>query len=186
MIGLGSNIGAKLDYLNQALAKINSLDQVAVKQVSKVYQTEPVGYKDQDDFYNMVAALEIEEGKAPLKLLEDLLAIEADLDRKRTIKNGPRTIDLDVLLVEGQEIDHPKLQVPHPRLQDRAFVLVPLAELAPNYLVPGLNKTVSDLLDELDQADLTGVKALGQLTDLLEDREAWPLKSQAWEDRNND
>ena len=124
MIGLGSNIGAKSDYLNQALVKINGLDQVAVKQVSQVYQTEPVGYKDQDDFYNMVAALEIEEGKAPLKLLEDLLAIEADLDRKRTIKNGPRTIDLDVLLVEDQEIDDPKLQVPHPRLQDRAFVLV--------------------------------------------------------------
>ncbi|WP_273341008.1 2-amino-4-hydroxy-6-hydroxymethyldihydropteridine diphosphokinase [Alloiococcus otitis] len=171
MIGLGSNIGAKSDYLNQALVKINGLDQVAVKQVSQVYQTEPVGYKDQDDFYNMVAALEIEEGKAPLKLLEDLLAIEADLDRKRTIKNGPRTIDLDVLLVEDQEIDDPKLQVPHPRLQDRAFVLVPLAELAPNYLVPGLNKTVSDLLDELDQADLTGVKALGQLTDLANDSE---------------
>lgn len=171
MIGLGSNMGAKLAYLNQALAKINSLDQVAVMQVSQVYQTEPVGYKDQDDFYNMVAGLEIEEGKAPLDLLEDLLAIEADLDRKRTIKNGPRTIDLDVLLVEDQEIDDPKLQVPHPRLQDRAFVLVPLAELAPNYLVPGLDKTVGDLLDELDQADLTGVKALGQLTDLADDSE---------------
>ena len=171
MIGLGSNMGAKLVYLNQALAKINGLDQVAVKQVSQVYQTEPVGYKDQDDFYNMVAGLEIEEGKAPLDLLEDLLAIEADLDRKRTIKNGPRTIDLDVLLVEDQEIDDPKLQVPHPRLQDRAFVLVPLAELTPNYLVPGLNKTVADLLDDLDQADLTGVKALGQLTDLADDRD---------------
>ena len=171
MIGLGSNIGAKSDYLNQALVKINGLDQVAVKQVSQVYQTEPVGYKDQDDFYNMVAALEIEEGKAPLTLLEDLLAIEADLDRKRTIKNGPRTIDLDVLLVEDQEIDDPKLQVPHSRLQDRAFVLVPLAELAPNSLVPGLDQTVSDLLDELDQADLTGVKALGQLTDLANDSE---------------
>lgn len=169
MVALGSNIEPMLDYLNQALRQISSLDYVEGLDVSDVYQTAPVGYADQSDFYNMVAGLTINDNSvSPHDLLEDLQSIELNLKRERLIKNGPRTIDLDIILVDDQEINTKDLIVPHPRMQDRSFVLVPLADVESSLEVPGLNKNVAELKAELSQEDLDEVEHLGSLQDLLD------------------
>jgi len=135
VIGLGSNIGDKENNIRLALEAFALVPKTSVLRVSSMYGTSPVGYKDQDSFVNAVA--EIESSLSPVALLGVCLGIEALMGRRRTIKNGPRIIDIDLLITEGFECNTEELCVPHPRMPERAFVLVPLAELYPEGVAIG-------------------------------------------------
>jgi 2-amino-4-hydroxy-6-hydroxymethyldihydropteridine diphosphokinase len=141
-VGLGANLGEREETIRAAVAELP--DVVAV---SPLRETDPVGVTDQPRFLNGVAALETE--LAPRELLDVLLAVERRLGRERRERWGPRTIDLDLLLYGDEVIDEDGLKIPHPRLHERRFVLEPLADLAPQLVVPGLGG-VEDLLAELD------------------------------------
>ena len=141
-VGLGANLGDREATIRAAVAQLPG-----VVAVSPLRETDPVGVTDQPQFLNGVAALETE--LAPRELLDVLLAIERRLGRERRERWGPRTIDLDLLLYGDEVIDEDGLKIPHPRLHERRFVLEPLADLAPQLVVPGLGG-VEDLLAELD------------------------------------
>jgi 2-amino-4-hydroxy-6-hydroxymethyldihydropteridine diphosphokinase len=126
-IALGSNLGDRAAYLTEALRRLHALDGIAVDRVSAVYETDPVGYTDQPKFLNMAAALTT--ARQPLDLLREMLDVERKLGRVRDIRFGPRTIDLDLLLMDGVELATEELTLPHPRMMERAFVLVPLLEV---------------------------------------------------------
>lgn len=138
-IGLGSNLGDRSIYLQQALAEIETHSLVKLTKVSSVYESEPVGYLDQGWFLNQVA--EVATGLEPEDLLNVLQEIENRLGRKRLIRWGPRVIDLDLLLYEKRIINSPRLIVPHPRIYERGFVLWPLCEIAPDFVHPDGKKT---------------------------------------------
>lgn len=130
-----------------AARRLETLGRVVAR--SSLYLTEPVGYVDQPRFVNAAAALETD--LAPRALLDGLLAIEREFGRDRTqsILNGPRTLDLDILLFGDSCIRESGLEIPHPRLAERAFVLFPLSEIASQAVIPGQNKTVAQLLHQL-------------------------------------
>lgn len=132
-IGLGANQGEPVENLKAALKSLNDNPDITVINVSSVYLTEPVGYADQPWFHNCVA--ELETGLGPFALLEVLQGIENQLGRVRTIRWGPRTVDLDILLYNGLQLNDEKLVIPHPRMKERAFVMVPLTEIAPGLLL---------------------------------------------------
>lgn len=145
-VGLGSNLGDRAGYL--LLAVRGMLDAgLDVIRLSSIYETAPVGYEDQPPFLNMVAELHGPTLPAPDQLLARLLRIEYSLGRTRDIPQGPRTIDLDLLIVRDELKKTDFLTLPHPRLHLRRFVLVPLAELVPNLVHPVLKKPISELLD---------------------------------------
>jgi len=137
-VGLGSNMGDKEHNIKQALEILGGVPGVAIYALAPFYRTAPVGYTEQDWFLNTVA--EITTELEPLELLVELLDIEDRLGRKRTIRWGPRTVDLDLLLYGQREISEPGLEVPHPRMLERAFVMVPLADLAPDLVLSGGQK----------------------------------------------
>jgi 2-amino-4-hydroxy-6-hydroxymethyldihydropteridine diphosphokinase len=140
-VGLGANLGDREGTIRAAVAALPG-----VLAVSSLRETEPVGVTDQPRFLNGVAALETE--LSARDLLETLLAVERRLGRERRERWGPRTIDLDLLLFGQEAIDEPGLTVPHPRLHERRFALEPLAEIAPDALIPGRGR-VANLLAEL-------------------------------------
>lgn len=144
---MGSNVGDRLGHFRTALAEIGELRATEIVRVSSVYDTAPWGVTDQGRFLN--AVLELRTGLPPSELLEELAGVESRCGRVRHERWGPRTIDLDILLYDDRVIDGKDLTVPHPRLAQRAFVLVPLAELEPALEVPGLGATVSALLEQL-------------------------------------
>ncbi|MBX3206719.1 MAG: 2-amino-4-hydroxy-6-hydroxymethyldihydropteridine diphosphokinase [Labilithrix sp.] len=131
-IGLGANLGDRLTTLREAASRIGRLAPIVAR--SHVWETAPVGGPPQPDYFN--AAVLVEWRGAPLALLDALQQIEADLGRVREVVNGPRTIDLDVLWIDGQVVDEPRLVVPHPRLHVRAFALAPMLEVAPGATDP--------------------------------------------------
>jgi 2-amino-4-hydroxy-6-hydroxymethyldihydropteridine diphosphokinase len=124
-LGLGSNLGDRVGHLRAAVAALPDLAAT-----SPVYETEPVGGPDQGAFLNLVA--ELHTALDPRQLLDVCRSLEQAADRVREVRWGPRTLDVDVLLVEGVTVDEPDLQVPHPRMWERRFVLAPLADLAPD------------------------------------------------------
>ncbi|WP_123043823.1 2-amino-4-hydroxy-6-hydroxymethyldihydropteridine diphosphokinase [Cohnella candidum] len=128
-VALGANLGDREASLSEALRRMAAVPGVRVLGISGVYETDPVGYADQPAFLNMAAAVETE--LAPAELLRTLLAIEKDMGRVRDIRWGPRTIDLDLLLYEGARMESEELTLPHPRMGERAFVLVPLKDVWP-------------------------------------------------------
>lgn len=127
-IGLGGNLGDRHANLRAAAARVGAIARVLAR--SHLFETAPVGGPPQPHYLN--AAMLVEWDGPPLALLDALMTIEADLGRVRDVPNGPRSIDLDVLWIEGQAMDHPRLIVPHPRLHERAFALAPLVEIAPD------------------------------------------------------
>jgi 2-amino-4-hydroxy-6-hydroxymethyldihydropteridine diphosphokinase len=151
-IALGTNLEPRADHLEKALELFRSLTDVEVKRVSSIYESKPVGYLDQPDFLNLV--FEAETDLLPLDLLDRCQSIEQELGRVRTIRFGPRTLDVDIVLYGAEIIEEEQLIVPHPRMQERAFVLLPLQELDPEYVVPEWNKTVHELVAELPANDL--------------------------------
>ena len=155
-IGIGSNIGNKLNSCEDAISKILKVDRHRLLARSSLYKTEPLGYTAQDWFVNGV--IKIETDLVPADLLRSLKTIEASLGRVKTYRWGPRTIDLDILLFDEREIQTDELQIPHPLLHERQFVLVPLAEIDPCLIHPALKKTVQELLEAL--AEGQGVEKL--------------------------
>ena len=129
-LSLGSNMGNRLDMLKQAVQLLMHHPSVRVVAISSLYETDPVGFTDQDPFLNMVVHLETE--LSALALLDVCQEIEQKLNRERLIRWGPRTIDLDILLYNQEDIKTERLVVPHPRMHERAFVLIPLLEINPS------------------------------------------------------
>ena len=147
-LSLGSNLGDREANLRSALHSLSRLGKVMV---SSFYETEPVEIESQPWFLNCAACVEFygEAGSTPEKLLVEILEIERRMGRRRMQNKGPRPIDIDILLFGQEMVDTPVLTVPHPAMGQRGFVLVPLAEIAPAAMHPGLNKTVSEMLQEL-------------------------------------
>ncbi len=143
-LSLGSNLGDRVGHLKAGLAELDRLD-IKCRRSSSYYETEPVGFLDQPWFLNI--AVLVDSPVEPRELLERCLQIEQARGRSRTRKNGPRTLDIDILLFGRQIIDEPRLVIPHPRMSQRRFVLEPLAEIAPEVYHPVLMKTVRLLLD---------------------------------------
>lgn len=146
-ISLGSNIGDRHKNLNDAINFIKNLDNTSVTKISTFIETKPFGNVNQDDFLN--ACIEVKTLYFAEELLEQLLNIELQMGRVRTIKWGPRNIDLDIIFFNRDILDKDNLIIPHPYMHERLFVLEPLIELAPNYIHPLLNKTISTIKREL-------------------------------------
>jgi 2-amino-4-hydroxy-6-hydroxymethyldihydropteridine diphosphokinase len=157
-IGLGSNLGDRKTTLRRAIRQLETLGRIAG--VSSLYQTAPVGYLEQPSFLNAVVALDTK--LTPAALLGALLGIERDMGRTRSFPNAPRTLDLDLLMVDDMILDTPELTLPHPRLHERGFVLVPLAEIAPELVHPGSGKAIPELRHTLpDQGGIEVSAAAG-------------------------
>jgi 2-amino-4-hydroxy-6-hydroxymethyldihydropteridine diphosphokinase len=166
---LPSSAGPPAATLAAAALRLEALGRVTAR--SSLYSTKPVGLAQQPRFANAVVALET--ALAPRPLLDALLDLERAFGRNRSesIPNGPRTLDLDILLLGDIPFDEPCLEIPHPRLAERAFVLVPLNEIAPEVIVPVLGKTVAELLDTLRERDKRAID------------EVAPLQSNLWSPR---
>lgn len=140
---IGGNLGDRTAYLDRAKALIQEHCGILAK-VSAIYETAAWGLEEQPDFYNQALLLETELAAGPL--MGRLLDIELQLGRKRDIKMGPRTIDLDILLFNNEIMDTPLITVPHPRLPARRFALLPLSEIAPDLVHPELGQSINELL----------------------------------------
>lgn len=144
ILGLGSNIGDREEQLRHAVASLGQRG-ITVLQCASLYLTEPRDFVDQPWFLNTVVKAETK--LAPRELLEQCLAIEREAGRMRTEFRGPRPIDIDILFFEDRQVQAPDLHIPHPRYADRRFVLVPLAELVPDFRDPVRNLTVQQLIE---------------------------------------
>lgn len=144
-LGLGTNMGDRMNYLAQACELINNHENICIVKKSKIYETKAWGYTDQADFLNL--CLEIDTDLDEYELLSVCQEVEQKLNRKRIIRWGPRTIDVDILFFNDKVSNDEKLLLPHPRIQDRAFVLIPLMELNSKLLIN--NKTIDIHLNSL-------------------------------------
>ncbi len=154
-IGLGSNIEAEAN-LRAACHHLGGAPGISLAAASRVYRTPPWGFVAQPPFLN--AVLGLDTTLEPLELLDCLLDIESRQLRKRTIRHGPRTLDLDLLLYGSQVTAGPRLTVPHPLLHERAFVLVPLCDLAPEFMHPVLGRPMKELLSRVERAGVEPVE----------------------------
>ncbi len=159
-LGLGSNLGTRASNLAAALSLLARSPGLTLGRVSSVYLTRPVGLADQPDFFNLVACFDAE--LSPADLLGAALSVEEQLGRVRTVRWGPRTLDVDILLIDDLHIAEPGLIVPHPRMRQRQFVLTPLAEIAPDLVLPG-GGAVRDLAREA----IGDVRRLGRLAEIV-------------------
>jgi len=150
-IGIGSNLGDKLSQCERAVSEILRIDRHRLLAKSSLFKTQPIGYTSQDWFVN--AVLKIETDLEAPELLRKLKSIEFHFGRTETFRWGPRTIDLDILFFDDIEIHTEELQIPHPRIQERQFVLVPLAEIDQNFIHPVLKKTIRELLRDSKKED---------------------------------
>jgi 2-amino-4-hydroxy-6-hydroxymethyldihydropteridine diphosphokinase len=157
-IALGSNIGDRLYYLREAVKMLDRHEQISVAAASSIYETEPVGYVNQDKFLNMV--IKIYTTLSPFALLDVTQNIEQKLGRKREIRWGPRTLDLDILLYNHENIETEQLIIPHPRMTERAFVMIPLLELNHDIHFPNIAQRLVCLIDRLP--DKEGVRVWKQ------------------------
>jgi 2-amino-4-hydroxy-6-hydroxymethyldihydropteridine diphosphokinase len=153
-VALGSNMGNREDYLLKAIQKLNLHPLIDVVNISSIYETDPIGYTDQAEFLNMVIKLNTD--LSAFELLHVLQNTETLLNRKREVKWGPRTLDLDILLYNQENIVAEQLIVPHPRMHERAFVLIPLYEINQNISIPTLEESLSTIIDQL--SDKEGVR----------------------------
>ncbi|AMG18955.1 2-amino-4-hydroxy-6-hydroxymethyldihydropteridine pyrophosphokinase [Staphylococcus saprophyticus] len=143
-LGLGSNVGERLTQLEAAISILNDKEGITVTQKSPIYETDPVGYVDQPQFLNQ--CIEVQTTLEPNELLKACLDTEQQLHRVRDIRWGPRTLDVDILLYGDQIINESELIVPHPRMLERSFVLIPLNDIATNVIEPNSNKEIGHLV----------------------------------------
>lgn len=158
LIAVGSNLGDRLANVRSAISGLEATEGVEIVAVSKLYETAPVGGPDnQGPFYN--GALLVDSTLGAAELLAVLHGLEADRERRRIVRWGPRTLDLDLLVFGDLVSDDPTLQVPHPRQHLRRFVLVPVCDVAPDLVHPRLDRTMADLLTDLpiEPRDLTAI-----------------------------
>ncbi len=158
-IGLGGNVGDVIASMVSALTRLNDSQDIQLVAKSSVYKTAPWGDLDQDDFVN--SCVELKTVLGPMQLLHSLKAEEARLKRVSTRRWGPRTIDLDILIFDGIEISGNALEIPHPRMTERAFVLMPLSDLAPDEMINDLS-----ISQWLEKCDLDGIEK-------LDDQKGW-------------
>lgn len=149
-LALGSNMGNRLSNLKAAV--LNLTPQMTVKQKSSVYETPPWGFTEQDAFLNQV--VKVTTYLEPEPLLRHLKRMETALGRVPNFQNGPRVIDIDILFFDNMIINTPPLVVPHPRLHERAFVLVPLAEIEPDFVHPILQRPINKILEDVDRSEI--------------------------------
>ncbi|MBO5130800.1 MAG: 2-amino-4-hydroxy-6-hydroxymethyldihydropteridine diphosphokinase [Clostridium sp.] len=153
-LGLGTNMGDRLEYLNSACILLSEYENINITKKSKIYETKAWGYTDQADFLNM--CLEINTSLDEFQLLEVCGQVEQKLNRKRIIRWGPRTIDVDILFFNDIILNNEKLSIPHPRISERAFVLIPLMDLNTNLVIK--NKTIDVYLNSLSSEERGQVK----------------------------
>nr|WP_285857110.1 2-amino-4-hydroxy-6-hydroxymethyldihydropteridine diphosphokinase [Mesobacillus subterraneus] len=151
---MGSNMGDRLDYLKKAILHLESHENITVVNTSSIYETDPVGYTNQDQFLNM--AIQVMTSLKPFELLDVCLNIEEQLGRKREMRWGPRTLDLDILVYNQENIETEKLTLPHPRMSERAFVILPLLEIDPNIMLPTMKEPLKSCLQSIP--DKEGVR----------------------------
>ncbi|MFC1963432.1 2-amino-4-hydroxy-6-hydroxymethyldihydropteridine diphosphokinase [Chloroflexota bacterium] len=156
-LGLGSNMGDREENLFRAVKQLR--EKVIIKELSSIYETDPVGYEQQPKFLNTVISGTTELN--PFELLDFIKMVESVLGRVTNFQNGPRPIDIDILFYNNIVLNTPKIIIPHPRFAERAFVLVPLEEIAPGLICPLRQKKVSVLLANV--VDRDGVKLVGKL-----------------------
>lgn len=149
-LSLGTNIGDRRSNLRTARFSINA--QVQIESCSHIYETPPWGYIHQTPFYNQV--IKGTTQLSPVDLMKFLKQVESDLGRIPTFQNGPRIIDIDILFYNDLVLEKESLVIPHPRMHDRVFVWLPLADIAPNLIHPVLKRSVSDVLGDLETADI--------------------------------
>ncbi|MCP3032143.1 2-amino-4-hydroxy-6-hydroxymethyldihydropteridine diphosphokinase [Halobacillus sp. A1] len=155
-IALGSNLDERHQYLADAIEELKQHKEIIITLQSEIYETAPVGYTDQNDFLNMVVEAETE--LSPLDLLDYCQGIERELGRKRVVKWGPRTIDLDILLYNQENIKDERLSIPHPHMHERAFVMVPLAELNPAVHITSVNQQAQEIVARMPKDELKKVR----------------------------
>ncbi len=149
-LSIGSNVGDKNKNLDMAVALLDRYENISVLAVSSYYKTEPQNFKDQDWFVN--AAVKIETNLEPPALLDALKKFETDLDKDgKPFRFGPRIIDLDIIYYDTIELRSQRLEIPHPRMHERCFVLVPLCDIGPKTYHPVLNMTSDDLLNRIEE-----------------------------------
>jgi 2-amino-4-hydroxy-6-hydroxymethyldihydropteridine diphosphokinase len=153
IISIGTNIGNRQKNIDDAVASLNKVPNTRVVKMSSVYETQPVGYDNQDNFYN--AVLVVDSSFNPNEMLGVCLGIEAGFGRIRQIKNGPRILDLDLIFAENNVVETPNLTLPHPRYNQRKFVLVPLLELYPNGNIFGFD--FKQYISQIENQDIAKV-----------------------------
>ena len=151
LLSLGSNLGESLDIIKNACNDIKADNDIQQVIISSYYRTKPVGYKDQDDFINI--AISLTTTKTPYQMLDLCAFLEQKYQRVRLFKNGPRTLDVDIIAFGDVILDEEKLILPHPRMHQRAFVLAPLKEIEPNFVISKYQKNISQLYDLLDDTE---------------------------------
>ena len=149
-LSIGSNIGDRRGNCKRAVAEIAKIDDIEIKASSSLYETAPVGFKEQGPFINM--ALKVETSIAPVRLLRILKDIEQRMGRADTFRWGPRIIDIDIILYGNEIILEQSLEVPHPRMLERGFVMIPLAEIGGDALHPQEGKRISELVSDFSIA----------------------------------
>lgn len=159
-LGLGTNLGDRAHNLTEALRRISEIARIEA--TSSVYETEPVGYTDQPEFWNMVVRCATD--LPARQLMQELIAIEAAMGRQRTFKNAPRIIDIDILVYDEVIVADRDLEIPHPRMRERAFVLRPLLEIAPDLIDPQTHESYAEILQ---RKELERAVVVGALSDLV-------------------
>ena len=158
VLSLGSNLGDSLKILKDAVSDIKDINGISNFKMSPFYRTKPVGYLDQDDFINL--ACSFETSLEPLDILHKMQALEQKYKRVRLFRNGPRTLDIDLIIYGDEIINTEELIVPHPRMHERAFVLAPLRDIEPDLIVSTFNASVLELYEKLAEKDKSDVELI--------------------------